>query len=240
VYTFEPGVTEVGVENLGFEFPADEYKGHFTEMGFNPIAISGGSDCWVRNIWIVNPDSGLFVSGTFNTVAGVVLETSRMGAKNGNGHHGIYIGGEDNLYTGFDYRMRFIHDISVSGCSGNVIKGGKGVDLDFDHHKAVPYQNLFTDIDAGAGSRLWFCGGGAALGRQCAARGTFWNIRARSPLRYPPAGWGPASMNLVAFDTDQASSTDASGKWFEAIPPARISPPDLHAAQLARRLRLRK
>jgi hypothetical protein len=47
-------------------------------------------------------------------------------------------------------------------------------------------------------------------------------------------------MNLVAFDTDQASSTDASGKWFEAIPPARISPPDLHAAQLARRLRLRK
>jgi hypothetical protein len=46
-------------------------------------------------------------------------------------------------------------------------------------------------------------------------------------------------MNLVALDTDQPSSTDPAGKWFEAIPTARIAPADLHAAQLARRLRLR-
>jgi hypothetical protein len=237
VYTVDPAVTEVGIENLGFEFPAPEYKGHFTEMGFNAIAISGGSHCWVRDIRIVNPDSGLFVSGTFNTVDRVVFETSRAGQKNGNGHHGIYLGGEDNLFSRFDYRMRFIHDISVAGCAGNVIKGGKGVDLDFDHHKAIPYENLFTDIDAGAGTRLWMCGGGADLGRHCAARGTFWNIRARSPLRYPPAEWGPASMNLVAFDTDQPSRTETAGRWFEAIAPAGIAPADLHAAQLARRLR---
>lgn len=239
VYAFEPTVTEAGIENLGFEFPAGDYQGHFTEMGFNAIAFTGASDCWARNIRIVNPDSGLFIGGTFNTVDRVAIETSRKGQKNGDGHHGIYLGGEDNLFSGFDYRMRFIHDISVSRCAGNVIKGGKGVDLDFDHHKAVPYENLFTDIDAGAGTRLWFCGGGAALGRQSAARGTFWNIRARSPLRYPPAGWGPASMNLVAFDTAQPSATDPQGKWFEAIPPARISPPDIHAAQLARRLKAR-
>jgi hypothetical protein len=237
VYTFDPSVTEVGIENLGFEFPAPEYKGHFTEMGFNAIAISGASDCWVRNIRIVNPDSGVFVSGTFNTIERVLLETSRTGPKNGSGHHGVSLGGEDNLFSGFDYRMRFIHDISVERCAGNVIKGGKGVDLAFDHHKAVPYENLFTDIDAGAGTRLWMCGGGADLGRHCAARGTFWNIRSRSPVRYPPTEWGPASMNLVAFDTDQPDRTEAAGKWFEAIPPAQVSPVDLHAAQLARRLR---
>jgi hypothetical protein len=239
VLSFEPSVTEVGIEHLGFEFPADEYKGHFTEFGYNPIAFTAAVNCWARDIHIANPDSGLFIGGWFNTIEGVVFETARKGQKNGSGHHGILFSGDDNLFTAFDYRMRFIHDITVERCGGNVAKGGKGVDLSFDHHKATPYETLFTDIDAGAGSRLWFCGGGASLGRQCAARGTFWNIRARSPLRYPPAGWGPASMNLVALDTDQPSSTDAAGKWFEAIPTARIAPADLHAAQLARRLRLR-
>jgi hypothetical protein len=117
-----------------------------------------------------------------------------------------------------------------------VISDGKGVDLDFDHHKATPYENLFTNIDAGAGTRLWKCGGGADLGRQCAARGTFWNIRAKAALKYPLQGWGPASMNMVALGTDQPSVTELTGKWFEAILPERVSPRNIHKAQLAKRL----
>jgi hypothetical protein len=236
VLAFEPTVTESGVENLGFEFPDADYKGHFTELGFNPVAFSGAAHCWARNIRAMNPDSGFFIGGVFNTVDGVVMETRRKGVKQGIGHHGVYMHGDDNVFTHFDFRMRFIHDLTVSGCAGNVLSDGKGVDLDFDHHKATPYENLFTNIDAGEGTRLWACGGGAALGRQCAARGTFWNIRAKAALRYPPAGWGPESMNVVALSGNQPTEASLSGKWFEAISPGQVSPQNIHKAQLERRL----
>jgi hypothetical protein len=121
-------------------------------------------------------------------------------------------------------------------CSGNVCARGRGVDLALDHHRYAPYENLFTDLDAGAGKRLWKCGGGADLGNHCGARGTFWNIRAASPLSYPSAGFGPPSMNLVALETAQPTETTPDGKWFEAIRPGGIQPQDLHAAQLRRRL----
>src|SRR5215468_6524457 len=46
VMSFEPTVSESGVEELGFEFPVSPYAGHFTELGFNAVAFSGVSDCW--------------------------------------------------------------------------------------------------------------------------------------------------------------------------------------------------
>jgi type 1 glutamine amidotransferase len=235
--SFDPTVSEVGVEELSFEFPVTPYGGHFTELGYNPVALSGVADCWVRNVRVVNPDSGPMVSGCFNTIQGLVHESSRPPDRTGCvGHHGIYLGGGDNLFTEFDIRARFIHDISVSRCAGNVISRGRGVDLCFDHHRRAPYRNLFTDIDAGAGTRLWHCGGGAALGKHCAGGGTFWNIRAARPLAYPPAAFGPPSMNLVGLSTTQPSVTEADGKWFEAIDPAALRPQNLHEAQRARRL----
>ena len=235
---FEPTVTESGVEHVGFEFPVTPYKGHFTELGFNPIALSGVAHCWVRNIRIRNADSGPFVSGSFNTVEGVVLESDRPpDNQKCNGHHGISLGGTDNLVANFDIRARFIHDITVSGfCSGNVIAGGRGTDLSLDHHRTAPHENLFTDLDAGAGSRLWKGGGGAALGKHCGTRGTFWNIRAATPLTYPPDAFGPPTINLVGLETKQHTEVAPDGKWFEAIPPVELQPQNLYEAQLRRRL----
>jgi hypothetical protein len=238
IRSFEPTVTESGIENLACEFPGQPYKGHFTELGFNAIALSGVADCWVRNVRTVNADSGFFIGGNFNTVQGVVLESQRAQDNQGCvGHHGISLGGGDHLVTDFDFRTRYIHDITVSHhCSGNVCARGRGVDLALDHHRYAPYENLFTDLDAGAGTRLWKCGGGADLGKHCGARGTFWNIRAARALTYPPPDFGPASMNFVALESDLPSDTKPAGKWFEAIKPSEIQPSDLHAAQLRRRL----
>lgn len=235
---FAPTVTGSGVEHLTFEFPVTPYQGHFTELGFNPVALSGVAHCWVRNVRVVNPDSGPFVSGVFNTVDGIVFETSRPADKqNCTGHHGMCAFGSDNLFTNFDARMRFIHDLTVSGfCSGNVFASGRGVDLCLDHHRHAPHENLFTDLDAGAGTRLWRCGGGEALGKHCGARGTFWNIRSTRPLSYPPTNFGPPSMNLVGLETTQPPETSWEGKWFEVIPPAQLHPQNLHKAQLERRL----
>jgi hypothetical protein len=235
---FDPTVTESGVEDLGFEFPVKPYRGHFTELGLNPVALSGVAHCWVRNIRVRNADSGPFVSGSFNTLDGVVLESERsVDRQNCNGHHGISLGGTDNLLTHFDIRQRFIHDITVSSfCSGNVISRGRGVDLSLDHHRHAPNENLFTELEAGAGTRLWKCGGGAALGKHCGTRGTFWNIRSASPLNYPPAGFGPPTMNLIGLFTKQPGETQLDGRWFEAIAPAAVQPQNLHEAQRTKRL----
>jgi len=239
IRSFEPTVTESGVENIRFEFPDAPYPGHFNESGYNAVAFSEVADCWARNLVITNADSGIFPDGDFCTFQNITMESGREqdAALHCTGHHGFDFSGNDNLLTGFNYRMRFIHDISVEHCAaGNVIANGRGTDLCLDHHVCAPYENLFTDIDAGAGTRLWTCGGGSGLGKHSGSRETFWNIRARRDQKLPPADFGPATMNFIALQTALASRTDLSGRWLEAIPPAAIFPPDLHAAQLTRRL----
>jgi len=237
VYAFQPTVTEAGVENLALEFPHVPYPGHFNEMGYNGVAFSNAADCWARNLVISNADGGIFPGGRFCTMENIIFDCGRPAdpASDCTGHHGVDFTGDDNLLAGFDFHMKFIHDLSVEHCAaGNVIANGHGVDLCFDHHVCAPYENLYTDIDAGAGTRLWKCGGGTDLGKHCGARGTFWNIRAKTPQKYPPADFGPSSMNFIAIRTTEPS--DVAGRWFEAIAPINIVPRDIHAAQLDRRL----
>ncbi len=239
ISAFDPSVTESGVENLCFEFPNTPYLGHFTEVGYNAVAINNAADCWVRDIRILHCDSGLFPGGHFCTIQGVVFESARQTERErgATGHHGINFEGDDNLFRDFDFRTKFMHDITVDHhAAGNVCAHGQGVDICFDHHKDAPYENLFSDIDIGLGTRPWQCGGGADLGKNTGARETFWNIRARQPLSYPPSGFGPPTMNLVGVRTDAPGVKELTGQWFETIPPQALSPQDLHAAQLARRL----
>ncbi len=236
VRVYAPTVTECGIEDLAFEFPAREYGGHFSELGFNAVAFSGVAHCWARNLLVINSDSGIYAGGRFCTIDGLRCEMRDVVEAGGVfGHHGVGLNGHDNLLTRFDIRQRFIHDITVEGGAGNVASSGRGTDLSFDHHKRAPYENVFTDIDLGLGSRMWKCGGGADLGRHCGARGTFWNIRAKKPQGYPK-NFGPPSMNLVALVTKDPSVTESEGIWFEAISPDAIQPVNLHEAQWRKRL----
>lgn len=235
--TFQPTVSEVGIEDLAIEFPVKPYAGHFTERGMNGIAMTRVADCWVRNVRISNSDSGLFL-GTSCTAKGLVLDSQRTpdAKHNSTGHHGISLG-RDCLLVNFDIRTRFIHDITVGNLNtGNVVKNGSAVSLSLDHHKRAPYQNLFCNLDVGDGKRLWNCGGGAQLGKHCGARTTFWAIRSQQPVGWPPDRFGPDSMTLVGFNSTADSVLSPDGRWFEIIDPYRIKPADLHAAQLTRRL----
>lgn len=236
VQSFTPSVSEVGIEDLAFSFPVKPYKGHFTERGMNAIAMSNISDCWIRNVRISNCDSGIFMGGMFSTIDRLLLDGVRESTRGDTGHHGVMMG-QDCLLQNFDFQTKFIHDITVSNFqNGNVFKNGKGRNLSFDHHKRAPYENLFCNIDVGNGSQIWRSGGGANLGKHCAARGTFWRIRSERDIRWPQPNFGPDSMNIVGVKTDAGSMTDRNGKWFEAITPDELHPADLHAAQLARRL----
>lgn len=238
LYDAASSVEEVGVENLGFEFPVTPYGGHFTELGFNAIAISGARNCWIRNIRITHSDSGMFVHGTHITVRAVVITSERPQEKSrkATGHHGITLGGQDNLLDDFRFETRFMHDITVSnGSAGNVAMNGSGIDICLDHHCRAPHANLFTDIDLGEGSRMFQSGGGARLGRHSGAWETFWGIRAERGQKWP-AGWGPDLMNFVGVQPGQDSALDPRGRWFEAIDPAGLRPRNLYEAQLERRL----
>lgn len=244
VRRYQPRVSEVGIENLSFEFPAGEYGGHFSEPGFNPLAFDAVADCWARNIRILNGDNGPFLSGNFITIDGIVYEATRPADKAGQtGHHGVNLG-TDNLFQNFDFRTKFVHDISVEASAGGVAAHGKGVDLCFDNHKRHPHANLFTDIYLGLGTRMFRSGGGGGLGRNAGAWTTFWGIRSAKPQNWPwataEAGFGPDLMNLVGVETKAAPALDPAGRWFEPIPPGELSPVNLYEAQLKRRLTSRK
>ncbi|NQT36278.1 MAG: hypothetical protein HQ581_02250, partial [Planctomycetes bacterium] len=146
------------------------------------------------------------------------------------------LGGTDQLLCDFDFRTKFLHDITVSsGSTGNVACNGRGEDLNFDHHKYANHANLFTNIDAGVGTNIFHSGGGAKLGRHCGAWTTWWNVRTERPVRFP-AGWATDMINIIGVRSDAPSVTDADGRWFEVIAPERLRPADLYQAQLERRL----
>jgi hypothetical protein len=237
VRLFAPQVTEVGVEHLTIEFPNTPYQGHFTEAGYNPLAFDGVSDCWARNLHIVNADSGPFVHGNFCTIDKIVYDSQRKPDRGGHtGHHGIEVG-SDNLVENFRFNTRFIHDLTVSNCAaGTVFSQGSGVDLCFDGHCRCPFANLFTDIDCGKGTRLWAHGGGASLGRAMGAWNTWWNIRADRPQQAPPHSYAPNLVNFVGIPSSEKSVTDPAGRWWETITPGQLQPQNLYEAQMHRRL----
>lgn len=238
LYSAASTVEEVGIEDLGFDFPEIPYAGHFTELGYNAMAMSGVRNCWARRLWIHNADSGIFISGINVTLNSIEFDSERPvePSRKATGHHGITLAQQDNLLTEFDFRTRFMHDITVTrGSAGNVVASGSGVDLCFDHHRYGPHANLFTNIDLGEGSRMFQSGGGQALGRHSAAWETFWGIRARRPQAWPN-GWGPDLMNLVGLTSNADPVTDPAGRWFEPLGDRQLAPADLYQAQLDRRL----
>lgn len=243
IRSFRPTVTESGIENIGFVFPGTRYLGHFKENGANAIELRQVNNCWVRNVAIHNGDLGINIVACGNTVDGVTFTADKGrglvdgGVAECTGHHAIQCkNAEDNLITHFDLRASYIHDLTVEHASGNVYAAGRGTDVNFDHHKDSPYENLFTDIDCGRGARVWRCGGGASLGRQSAGWETFWNIRTAQPIAPPPRGWGAPSMNFIGLNTKIVNATEPAAPWVEAISSEQLQPHNLHAAQLARRL----
>jgi hypothetical protein len=58
-----------------------------------------------------------------------------------------------------------IHDVTVtSGSSLNVVQNCRGKNLNLDMHRTAPFNNLFTNINMGAGTRPFASGGRADRG----------------------------------------------------------------------------
>jgi len=240
IETFEPSVSESGVENLSIEFPADAYAGHFKELGRNGIYLQSVSNCWVRNVHFQNADSAIFLKSNFCTLEQITIGSERPDLDGDTGHHGISFttDAQDNLLQDFAFHTQFIHDITVENMAcGNVIKNGSGPNLSFDHHRWVPHDNLFCNIDCGVGSLIWRFGGGNQRGKNTARGATFWGIRSEQPIDLPGENFGPDEVNFVGLHTTLPEITDPEGVWWENIDPNELQPADIHAAQLERRLK---
>jgi len=237
LHVFDPTVEEVGIENLTIKMPDVRYPGHFKEQGFNGISLFMASNSWIRDVTILNADTAIFANfANFCTIRGVTISgESNRGSTNG--HHGIsfFFPGNDNLITEFSIRKKHVHDLTIEQyVSGNVFSNGSGVDINMDHHRAAPYQNLFTNIDLGRGSRAFQSSGGSRRGSQTAAYATFWNIRADAKFSLPSPNFGPL-LNFVGLKTNATSASSSYDWHFERIEPTRLTPQNIHEAQLQRR-----
>jgi hypothetical protein len=238
VQAFQPGVVDVGVEGIAFAFPDRPYAGHFKEVGFNPIEIeASAAHCWIKDILVWNGDNGPFVHGTFCTLDGVRLgaDPGRLSAQGQTGHHGITFVGYDCLCTHFSIDTQFIHDLTVQSAQGCVFCSGRALNLCMDHHRWAPYENLFTDIDAGDGRRLFASSGGGKSGMHTAAGATFWNIRAAHPVPRP-RDFGPRQINLVGVPVRDEPVMNLDDRWLEPLLPGRFQPANLYEAMLKKRL----
>ncbi len=230
--SFEPTLEEIGIEGLTIEFPLVEYPGHHQEPGYNAIFLQELWNSWVRDVEIVNFDNGIHFHFARNmTGTGLVV-------RGRGGHYGLSVrGSHDTLVTDFRVDAVSQHDLSNALLgNGNVYSGGSGTDLNFDHHRRAPFDNLYTDIQVGESwrsKRIWKTSK-TRSGHVTAARETFWGIGPKVLGATLPA-W-PA-MTVVGAIEGQPSQ-DSEGGWFESI--AELQPADLHRAQLERRLARRR
>lgn len=230
VFALSPTLHNSGIENLGFEFSGIPKMPHLQEVGFNAIHLDGAVDCWIRNITITDADNGIIMRGSyFCTVDGFTArEKKRTGLT---GHHALWVlrKTQDVLFINFRIETKFVHDLTVEGfANGNVFTKGFGVEISCDHHRCSPYENLFTDFDAGNPRRLFESSGRADRGPHSGTRTTFWGIRGSGNFpNLPPAHHWPL-INIIGFGQFQPQKTP-TGPWVEPDPD--IHPINLWEAQ---------
>lgn len=220
-----PAVSEVGVEHLRVEFVDVPYAGHLLEPGYNAIAFTRGVvDSWVRDVTIVNADSGVF---TETQVKNVTLRGIELAGRGG--HHGFSISlSSDVLVEDFVIGGSWMHSLTVTHrTSGAVFSRGRGAEaLSLDHHGDMPFESLFTELSA----YNFESSGSACALPHSGARNTYWNLAA--PM-IAPFLWGTHQTNLVGeLGLDSLMTDDR--EWFESVP--ALEPANLHEAQLGRRV----
>lgn len=241
-YTDLPSVEDVGIEQLTIAFPMTRYAGHHKEPGYNAILFQGVSNGWVRDVHIVNADCGVIFRSRskFCTIKRVVLRTDPGRARGAwEGHHGFEVAdlSQDNLISEFEITARVLHSISLTSmAAGNVFMKGRGTDLHFDHHRKGPYENLFTEIDAGQGSDLWMSGGDEDAGPHSGARETVWNVTAQKPQSLPDYAIQMNVAGLTGAVSRPFFDLKKYDNWVEGIAPDALVPANLFESQLARRL----
>ncbi len=230
--------TNVGVENFTLKFPDVPYPGHFKEIGSNGVEFHACHDGWARNLSIYNADSGVFVENSANVTVRHVDFDAFPGRASAAmcGHHGVdYVTSDHCLTDGVVFHVRFLHELGIEhGANLNVYMNSAGPDLHLDHHQTDSHDNLWTNIDTGVGHSVWQNNAHVLLKSRAGSTAgeVFWNVRARGPLPLPETKF---KNIIVGMSTTDPAVREPDGAWYEPIDPAKLTPPNIFEAQLARR-----
>ena len=185
-----PHLKEVGIEGVTFEFPPSPWLGHLKQRGYNGISLGNVINGWVRDIHLINSDSGIFVnSGRYVTVSDILIQGKKL-------HHAISASwSADCLFTRWRIEADHVHGTTISWAAhGNVFSHGYGKSLAMDSHRAASFQNLHTAIviEQGKKYRNPFASGGKySRGPHAAKQNVYWNIELRFPEGGDPVKVGP-------------------------------------------------
>ena len=230
VLAYRPTVEEVGIEDLTIEFPRVKFIGPLQEPGYNAISLQRCLNCWVRNVHIIDAHNAIFCEEKARhcTIENVRISATSPGDERGiTGLHATEADRcQDCLITKFSIETCFVFTLKLQLlANGNVFSKGIGVNINLDHHGEAPYENLFTDIEVGAGDRIWESGGR----RESGARTTFWNVRisdshkGRTVATLPK--WPQCNLIAVwpaAWASQKPADKGSPAAWAEAIDPARL------------------
>lgn len=183
VYNYYSTVQHSGIENLTLKFAHDFYTCHLCCKGYNAITLTSISNCWVRNVDIINADNGIFVTASdFASIRNVAVKVEKprwvAATQPDNGHHALMIGRSGDVsFRYFSINSQYMHDLSLDGfAERNVFASGSGVDMNLDLHRAGSHNNLFSYLRLGKGTRPFASGGDPGRGAQSGANNTFWNV----------------------------------------------------------------
>ncbi|MEQ7008992.1 glycosyl hydrolase family 28-related protein [Actinopolymorpha sp. B17G11] len=243
--TLGPVVRESGIEDLTLRMRLTQQQPHNRDFGFNGPAFSAALNCWARNVHVENADNGFGL----HSCKGVTLRDVSVGGRQRHHSYICRVQAHDNLVTRFRIDRATVplpsgsthHGINVEGlASGNVWSDGVMENGTFDSHRALPFENVRTDITV---TNDAFVGGAGDAGPRFGARFAHWNVRVTNGRTYAVAihDMAPrAAVVGIAGATTFASGlprdfTGDLGSVSEALGSGAV-PADLHAAQLRARL----
>ncbi|MEV2268839.1 glycosyl hydrolase family 28-related protein [Nonomuraea africana] len=239
-----PTVHDSGVERLTVRNELVPMTAHNRHPGSNGVCFQAVHDCWAREVRVENCDLGFgFTTAKSNTLSKVVV-----GGRSAHHSFACRMQSHDNLVDEFEIEAFTVpvpsgavhHGLNLEGLSsGNVWRRGKMAEGTFDTHRALPFENVRTNITLVNNGRV---GGSGASGPLFGARIAHWNIAitSGSPYAITVAAVAPRSLTIGvqgAQGTNSGLTPDFSGD-LESLMADHGSRPhvtDLYAAQRERK-----
>ena len=228
----------VGIEDLTIEFNSSVVASHHQEKGYNAIEWNQSTNSWVRRVRILNADNALrFERCMYCIGEDLIIDAPKRPTAVGSvyGHYAFQLfHGHHNLIRRFEVRKPTWHDCSTEDVTLCVYCDGKGADINFDHHRDNPHHNLYTNINVGRGSRVFYSGGPTSgHGPHSGPGDVYWNIRkgTGAPITLLP----PTDPTLwdqryaIIGHTQSHLNSDPAKRWVEGIWP--VEPVNLYLAQ---------
>jgi hypothetical protein len=238
-------LSEVGIEDIRFEFAYDEYYAHHLEKGFNAIYLNNLAHSWVRNIEFINADSGLLT----DSIANVTIEDVRVAGRKC--HYGVHCGDVYGvLALNIQVQAEVLHSLSFNTGSRASVYTHCTVTRApaLDQHAGANHQNLFDDVtifEDNPERTFIYPGGDGYWAPTHGAFSTFWNIQVH--FLFPKPASQPAikiqgiqngaSSRVVGLTANYPIALAWEfGTYIEGLNRPCIAVPSLYDYQLNRRI----